>query len=220
MKSLRRYLVAGLLVWIPLGITILLIGFAVRQMDKTLALLPRPYQPSILLMNWIGHDQPVHIPGLGVLFILLVVLLTGILVANFIGRAFVGGWESLMHRVPVVRSIYSAAKNFAEIVFSDSGHAFKNVLLIQYPRRGIYSLAFQTSSYLGEIQGRIGEDLVGCFVPTTPNPTSGFIILVPKKDVIELSMDVDEALKMIISLGVVVPPWSGGPSPKAPERAD
>lgn len=220
MKSLRRYLVAGLLVWIPLGITILLIGFAVRQMDKTLALLPRPYQPSILLMNWIGHDQPVHIPGLGVLFILLVVLLTGILVANFIGRAFVGGWESLMHRVPVVRSIYSAAKNFAEIVFSDSGHAFKNVLLIQYPRRGIYSLAFQTSSYLGEIQGRIGEDLVGCFVPTTPNPTSGFIILVPKKDVIELSMDVDEALKMIISLGVVVPPWSGDPSPEAPERAD
>lgn len=220
MKSLRRYLVAGLLVWIPLGITILLIGFAVRQMDKTLALLPRPYQPSILLMNWIGHDQPVHIPGLGVLFILLVVLLTGILVANFIGRAFVGGWESLMHRVPVVRSIYSAAKNFAEIVFSDSGHAFKNVLLIQYPRRGIYSLAFQTSSYLGEIQGRIGEDLVGCFVPTTPNPTSGFIILVPKKDVIELSMDVDEALKMIISLGVVVPPWSGDPSPGAPERAD
>lgn len=220
MKSLRRYLVAGLLVWIPLGITILLIGFAVRQMDKTLALLPRPYQPSILLMNWIGHDQPVHIPGLGVLFILLVVLLTGILVANFIGRAFVGGWESLMHRVPVVRSIYSAAKNFAEIVFSDSGNAFKNVLLIQYPRRGIYSLAFQTSSYLGEIQGRIGEDLVGCFVPTTPNPTSGFIILVPKKDVIELSMDVDEALKMIISLGVVVPPWSGDPSPEAPERAD
>ena len=220
MKSLRRYLVAGLLVWIPLGITILLIGFAVRQMDKTLALLPRPYQPSILLMNWIGHDQPVHIPGLGVLFILLVVLLTGILVANFIGRAFVGGWESLMHRVPVVRSIYSAAKNFAEIVFSDSGHAFKNVLLIQYPRRGIYSLAFQTSSYLGEIQGRIGEDLVGCFVPTTPNPTSGFIILVPKKDVIELSMDVDEALKMIISLGVVVPPWSGDPGPEAPGRAD
>lgn len=220
MKSLRRYLVAGLLVWIPLGITILLIGFAVRQMDKTLALLPRPYQPSILLMNWIGHDQPVHIPGLGVLFILLVVLLTGILVANFIGRAFVGGWESLMHRVPVVRSIYSAAKNFAEIVFSDSGHAFKNVLLIQYPRRGIYSLAFQTSSYLGEIQGRIGEELVGCFVPTTPNPTSGFIILVPKKDVIELSMDVDEALKMIISLGVVVPPWSGDPAPGAPERAD
>ena len=220
MKSLRRYLVAGLLVWIPLGITILLIGFAVRQMDKTLALLPRPYQPSILLMNWIGHDQPVHIPGLGVLFILLVVLLTGILVANFIGRAFVGGWESLMHRVPVVRSIYSAAKNFAEIVFSDSGHAFKNVLLIQYPRRGIYSLAFQTSSYLGEIQGHIGEELVGCFVPTTPNPTSGFIILVPKKDVIELSMDVDEALKMIISLGVVVPPWSGDSSPEAPGRAD
>ncbi len=214
MKGLRRYLVAGLLIWIPLGITILLISFAVRQMDKTLALLPLKYQPSILLMNWLGADEPVHIPGFGVLFILTVVLLTGIFVANFIGRAFVGGWESLMDRVPVVRSIYSAAKNFAEIVFSDSSHAFKNVLLIQYPRRGIYSLAFQTSTYLGEIQARTGEDVVGCFVPTTPNPTSGFIILVPKKDVIELDMDVDEALKMIISLGVVVPPWEGNPDPE------
>ena len=216
MKGLRRYLVAGLLIWIPLGITILLISFAVRQMDKTLALLPQQYQPSILLMNWLGQDEPVHIPGFGVLFILAVVLLTGIFVANFIGRAFVGGWESLMDRVPVVRSIYSAAKNFAEIVFSDSSHAFKNVLLIQYPRRGIYSLAFQTSTYLGEIQARTGEDVVGCFVPTTPNPTSGFIILVPKKDVIELDMDVDEALKMIISLGVVVPPWQGNLDPDAP----
>jgi len=215
-KGLRRYLVAGLLIWIPLGITILLISFAVRQMDKTLALLPQQYQPSILLMNWFGAEEPVHIPGFGVLFILTVVLLTGIFVANFIGRAFVGGWESLMDRVPVVRSIYSAAKNFAEIVFSDSSHAFKNVLLIQYPRRGIYSLAFQTSTYLGEIQARTGEDVVGCFVPTTPNPTSGFIILVPKKDVIELDMDVDEALKMIISLGVVVPPWQGNLDPDAP----
>ena len=214
MKGLRRYLVAGLLIWIPLGITILLISFAVRQMDKTLALLPQQYQPSILLMNWFGAEEPVHIPGFGVLFILTVVLLTGIFVANFIGRAFVGGWESLMDRVPVVRSIYSAAKNFAEIVFSDSSHAFKNVLLIQYPRRGIYSLAFQTSTYLGEIQARTGEDVVGCFVPTTPNPTSGFIILVPKKDVIELDMDVDEALKMIISLGVVVPPWQGNLDPE------
>ncbi len=209
---LRRYLVAGLLVWIPLGITILLISFAVRQMDKSLALIPQKFQPSIILQQIFLTDEPVHIPGFGVILILLIVLLTGMFVANFIGRAFVGGWESLMDRVPVVRSIYSAAKNFAEIVFSDSSHAFKKVLLVEYPRKGIYSLAFQTSTHLGEVQGRTGEEVVGCFVPTTPNPTSGFIIMVPKRDVTVLDMEVDEALKMIISLGVVVPAWNGQPA--------
>ena len=206
---LRRYLVAGLLVWIPLGITILLISFAVRQMDKTLGLIPAQYRPEILLQQLFQTEDPVVIPGLGVILVFLILLITGVLAANFMGRAFLGGWESLMDRIPVVRSIYSAAKNFAEIVFSDSSHAFKRVLLIEYPRKGIYSLAFQTSTDLGEIQVRSGEDVVGCFVPTTPNPTSGFIILVPKRDVTVLDMDVDEALKMIISLGVVVPEWSG-----------
>lgn len=206
---LRRYLVAGLLVWIPLGITILLISFAVRQMDKTLGLIPAQYRPEFLLQQLFQTEDPVVIPGLGVILVFLILLITGVLAANFMGRAFLGGWESLMDRIPVVRSIYSAAKNFAEIVFSDSSHAFKRVLLIEYPRKGIYSLAFQTSTDLGEIQVRSGEDVVGCFVPTTPNPTSGFIILVPKRDVTVLDMDVDEALKMIISLGVVVPEWSG-----------
>lgn len=206
---LRRYLVAGLLVWIPLGITILLISFAVRQMDKTLGLIPAPYRPEILLQQLFQTEDPVVIPGLGVILVFLILFVTGVLAANFMGRAFLGGWESLMDRIPVVRSIYSAAKNFAEIVFSDSSHAFKRVLLIEYPRKGIFSLAFQTSTDLGEIQVRTGEDVVGCFVPTTPNPTSGFIILVPKRDVTVLDMDVDEALKMIISLGVVVPEWSG-----------
>jgi uncharacterized membrane protein len=204
---LRRYFVAGLLVWIPLGVTILLISFAVRQMDKSLALIPQKYQPSVILQQVFLQPEPVHIPGFGVILIIGIVLLTGMFVANFIGRAFVGGWESLMDRVPVVRSIYSAAKNFAEIVFSDSSHAFKKVLLVEYPRKGIYSLAFQTSTHLGEVQGRTGEEVVGCFVPTTPNPTSGFIIMVPRKDVTVLDMEVDEALKMIISLGVVVPEW-------------
>jgi uncharacterized membrane protein len=123
-----------------------------------------------------------------------------------------------MDRVPIVRSIYSAAKNFAEIVFSDSSNAFKKVLLVEYPRKGIYSLAFQTSTELGEVQERTGEEVVGCFVPTTPNPTSGFIIMVPKKDVTVLDMEVDEALKMVISLGVVVPRWSGE-KPMLPEEA-
>ncbi len=228
MKNLRKYLVAGLLVWIPLGITILLISFAVRQMDKSIALIPVQYQPGVVLAKLLGQPDPITdpiiIPGIGVVFIVLVVLLTGIFVANVIGRAFVGGWESLMDRIPVVRSIYSAAKNFAEIVFSDSSNAFKNVLLVEYPRKGIYSLAFQTSSDLGEVQGRTGEEVVGCFVPTTPNPTSGFIIIVPRKDVTVLDMEVDEALKMIISLGVVVPEWKVGGTDELPlelpEEAD
>jgi len=130
-----------------------------------------------------------------------------VLAANIVGKSMVGLWESALERIPVVRSVYSAAKNFAEIVFSDSGQSFKRVLLVEYPRKGIYSIAFQTSTSLGEVQARTGEEVVCTFLPTTPNPTSGFIIIVPKKDIIELDMDVDEALKMIMSLGVVVPTW-------------
>ena len=203
MKNLRKYIVAGLLVWLPLAVTYLLLNAAVNIMDglldRMVRVLPPAYRPEELF----GID----IPGLGVVFTFLLLLITGVLAANFVGRAFVGGWESLLDRIPFVRSIYSAAKNFAEIVFSDSSNAFKNVLLVEYPRKGIYSLAFQTSTDLGEVQGRTGEEVVGCFVPTTPNPTSGFIIIVPKQDVHVLDMEVDEALKMIISLGVVVPTW-------------
>ena len=203
MKNLRRYIVAGILVWLPLAVTYMLLSFAVGVMDglldKLLRILPAALHPEQLL--------GIRIPGLGVLFTFLLLLFTGVLAANIVGRAFVGGWESLLDRIPFVRSIYSAAKNFAEIVFSDSSHAFKKVYLVEYPRKGIYSIAFQTSADLGEVQGRTGEDVVGCFVPTTPNPTSGFIIVLPRKDVIQLDMEVDEALKMIISLGVVVPKW-------------
>jgi uncharacterized membrane protein len=216
MKRLRRYLVAGILVWAPLAVTFFIVKFAVGLIDKTLLLIPFAYRPENLLAELLDKDAPVHIPGLGIILTVIVLLLTGLLAANFIGRAFVGRWESFMDRIPVVRSIYSAAKNFAEIVFSDSSKAFKKVLLIEYPRKGIYSLAFQTSTELGEVQGRTGEDVVCCFVPTTPNPTSGFIIVAPKKDVTELDMDVDEALRMIISLGVVVPSWRNDKMPDLP----
>jgi uncharacterized membrane protein len=216
MKRLRRYLVAGILVWAPIAVTFLLLRFAVKIMDKTLAILGDDYQPDQLL--------GIHIPGLGVILTFLVLFITGMLAANFVGRYVVGGWESLMDRIPVVRSIYSAAKNFAEIVFSDSSDSFKNVLLIEYPRKGLYSLAFQTSSDLGEVQGRTGEDVICCFVPTTPNPTSGIVVMVPRKDVTVFDMDIDEALKMVISLGVVVPTWRREQTrelpfedPKAPE---
>lgn len=199
MKRVRRYIVAGILVWLPIGVTIFLLRFLLSVLDRTLLLIPEQYRPEEV----IGFA----IPGLGLVLTLVVLLVTGVLAANIVGRSLVGLWESVLERIPVVRSVYSAAKNFAEIVFSDSSQSFKKVLLIQYPRKGLYSLAFQTSSNLGEVQSRTGEDVICTFVPTTPNPTSGVIIIVPRKDVIELDMDVDEALKMIISLGVVVPTW-------------
>jgi len=199
MKRLRRYLVAGILVWLPLGVTIFLLRILIGLMDKSMVLVPQQYRPE----EWLGFA----IPGLGLVLTMLVLLLTGLLATNFLGRGMVSLWESMLERIPVVRSVYSAAKNFTEIVFSDSGQSFKKVLLIEYPRKGLFSLAFQTATQLGEVQGRTGEEIVCTFVPTTPNPTSGFIIIVPRKDVIELDMEVDEALKMIISLGVVVPTW-------------
>jgi uncharacterized membrane protein len=208
MKRLRRYLVAGLLVWIPLGITLLLLSFFVRLLDRTLGLVPSQYKPEALL----GFP----VPGLGVLLTFLILLVTGILAANIVGRQFMLAWESFLQRIPFVRAIYSAAKNFAEVVFSESGESFKNVLLIEYPRKGLYSLAFQTATELGEVQGRTGEEVVCCFVPTTPNPTSGYIVIVPKKDVTVMDMSVDEALRMIISLGVVVPRWKGGQAAQLP----
>jgi uncharacterized membrane protein len=199
LKHFRRYIVAGVLVWLPLGVTIFLIRTLIGVMDQSLRLLPAGYRPEALL----GFD----IPGLGLILTVIVLLLTGVLAANIVGRSMVSFWESVLDRIPIVRSVYSASKNFAEIVFSDSNQSFKQVLLIEYPRKGLYSLAFQTSSELGEVQDRTGEDVVCTFVPTTPNPTSGFIIIVPRKDVVVLDMEVDEALKMIISLGVVVPTW-------------
>jgi len=208
MKRLRRYLVAGILVWLPLGVTFFLLRFLIGLMDQSLKLIPPAYRPE----EWLG----VAIPGLGVILTIILLLVTGVLAANIVGRSIVGGWESLLERIPVVRSIYSAAKNFAEIVFSDSGKAFKKVLLVEYPRQGIYTLTFQTATEIGEIQGRTGEDVICCFVPTTPNPTSGFIIIVPKKDAIELDMEVDEAAKLIMSLGVVVPTWSKAQTEELP----
>ena len=145
------------------------------------------------------------IPGIGILLALLVLLGTGLIAANYFGKRFVDFWESFLERIPLVRNIYSAVKRFVEIILSDSTQSFSRVLLIEYPRKGLYSLSFQTSQDLGEIQDRTGSDVVCVFVPNTPNPTSGLILMVPEEDVIELDMNVEDALKMVISLGVVVP---------------
>ena len=199
MKKLQKYLIAGLLVWLPVVVTVLLFRFLITLMDQTLILLPSQIRPEAI----IGFK----LPGLGLILTLLVLIVTGIFAANFVGRSMVNFGEKIFKKIPIVRSVYSAAKNFADIVFSDSGQSFKKVLLIQYPRKGIYSLAFQTSTNLGEVQKKTGSDVVCTFVPTTPNPTSGFIIIIPKEDVIEMDMEIDEAFKMIVSLGVVVPEW-------------
>jgi len=201
MKHFRRLLVAGLLVWVPLGVTLVLMKILVDLMDQTLLLLPIAYRPETML----GF----RIPGLGIILALVVLLVTGALVANIIGRQLVGYWENLLNKIPLVRSVYSAAKQFAEIVFSDSTKSFNKVMLIEYPRKGLYSLCFQTSDDLGEVQSRTGEEVVCVFVPTTPNPTSGLILMVPKADVIELDMEIEQALQMVVSLGVVVPDWDG-----------
>jgi len=191
MKKFRTIIVAGLLVWVPLGATIFVLRLLISLFGN--------------LDSWLSDQLNIPIAGIGILLALLVLLGTGLIAANYFGKRIVSFWESLLERIPLVRNIYSAVKRFAEIVLSDSSQSFSKVLLIEYPRKGLYSLSFQTSQDLGEVQGKTGEDLVCVFVPTTPNPTSGLILMVPKQDVIELDMGVEDALKMVISLGVVVP---------------
>jgi len=194
---LKRYLIAGLLIWVPLVITVLVIRVLVDLMDNSLLLLPPDWRPDALL--------GVHIPGLGVVLTLLIVFVTGMVVANFMGRKLVSGWESLLSRIPFVRTIHSAVKQVMETLFSPNGQSFRKVLLIEYPRKGVWTLAFQTGEPQGEIRDKAGSDVVTVFVPTTPNPTSGFVIIVPKDEMIEMDMPVEEGLKLIMSLGVVGP---------------
>jgi uncharacterized membrane protein len=195
----RKYLIAGLLVWMPLGITFLVIKAIVGFLDKTVLLLPETYQPD----NLIGF----HIPGLGVLLAVILVLTTGMIVANLLGRRLVNAWESLLSRIPLVRTLYAGVKQIMEAVLAADAKSFRRVLLVEYPRKGVWSLAFMTSEQLGEVQEKTESDVISVFIPTTPNPTSGFVLMVPEKDVILLDMSVEEGLKMIISMGVVVPDW-------------
>ncbi len=200
---LRRYLIAGLLIWLPLGVTLLVFKLLVGLVEQLIAVIPAQYHPEVLL----GIETPYFNVILTLTAMFVVMVLTGLVVTNLFGRKLVKLWESLLGRIPVVRSIYQSAKQIAETVFSSTGKSFRKVLLIEYPRKGLYTLAFQTGSSAGEVQAKTGEEVTTVFVPTTPNPTSGFIILVPTKDVIELEMNVDEALKMVISLGMVEPQW-------------
>ena len=194
---MKKYLITGLLIWVPLVITVWVLSFLVGTLDQTLLLLPASWQPRF----WLGF----HIPGLGVLLTLAVVLATGVLAANIIGQRLVLYWEGLLARIPIFKSLYFSVKQVSDTLFSSSGMAFRKALLVQYPRQGSWTIAFLTGQPGGDVANHLKGDYVSVYVPTTPNPTSGFFLMMPAADVVELDISVDAALKYIISMGVVPP---------------
>ncbi len=196
MNALKRYFITGLLIWVPLGITIWVVTALMGALDQSLLLLPESWRPDV----WLG----IHIPGLGVILTGVVIVVTGLFAANLIGQRLVKFWESLLHRIPVVKSIYGSVKQVSDSLLSGSGMAFKKVLLVRYPHAGAWSLAFQTN-IPDEVAGQLDADHVAVFIPTTPSPVNGFYFYVRRDAVIELDMSVDAALKAIVSMGVVSP---------------
>jgi len=193
----RKYLITGLLIWIPLVITLWVLKLIVDALDQSLLLLPESFRTE----HWLG----VHIPGMGAILTVAIVFLTGVFARNFFGAQLVELWHEVLHRIPVVNSIYSSVKQISDTLFSSSGQAFRKALLVQWPREGMWTIAFMTGAPGGEVLSHVPEDCVSVYVPTTPNPTGGYFVIVPRKDVIELDMTVDQALKYIISMGVVPP---------------
>jgi uncharacterized membrane protein len=198
MSALRKWLFAGLLVIVPLVITLGVLNWIIGTLDQTLAILPEAWHPDRLL----GF----HIPGFGVVLTLLILLVVGAAASNFIGRKLVSWGDAVVSRIPVVRSIYSSVKQVSDTVFSDSGNAFRTAVLVQWPREGVWTVAFVTGSPSGEVAAYLRDEYLSVFVPTTPNPTGGYFVIVRTSDCIELEMSVDAALKYIVSMGVVTPP--------------
>lgn len=195
---IRKYLISGLLVWLPIWVTLLVVKFLVDLLSKSLLLLPPEWQPDVLL--------GVHVPGIGVIITLVVIFLTGVLAANVLGRGFVSLWDAVVERIPLVRTVYTGVKQVTETLFKPGGQSFRKVLLVEYPCPGVWSIAFQTGEVRKEIEEQVNAGpMVSYFIPTTPNPTSGFLMMAPKNKVIEVEMSVDQALKFVISLGVVSP---------------
>jgi uncharacterized membrane protein len=211
-RTFRNYLIAGLLIWIPILVTFWVLRFLSGILDQSLLLLPPPWRPEALF----GH----YIPGLGVILSLLLLFVTGVLVKNLFGRQMVDALERLVRRVPVVGTVYGGAKSFSETVLTDTGRSFKQVVMLEFPRKGLYSIGFITSQDLEEIQARTAREVICVFVPTTPNPTTGFLVMVPREEIVMLDMSVDEAFKTLFTLGVVVPTWRKKPAPDhlAPQK--
>jgi uncharacterized membrane protein len=201
MKSVRKWLLAGLLVIVPVGITVWVMEWIISSLDKTLLILPQAWHPDKLL----GF----HIPGFGVILAFAILLTVGAVASNFFGKKLVIWWDALLNRIPVVRSIYSSVKQVSDTLFSDSGNAFRKAVLVQWPRTDVWTIAFVTGTPGGDVINHLHGDYVSVYVPTTPNPTGGYFVMLKKTDCIELKMSVDEALKYIVSMGVVVP---GGPT--------
>ena len=197
---IKKYLLAGLLVWTPLAITVAVLSWLVGSLDgmfigtlSKLHIFPRE------TIDWLAD-----VPGLGVILVVVALLVTGALVSNVAGRWWVRQWDYLFTHIPIVKSIYTSVKKVSDTLFSDGGNAFRKALLVQYPRQGLWTIAFQTGTPSGEVAQKIaGEDLISIYVPTTPNPTSGFFLVVPRSEVIELDLSVDEALTYVISMGAV-----------------
>ncbi|MBA4327223.1 MAG: hypothetical protein C0428_03275 [Polaromonas sp.] len=206
MNALRRWLLAGLLVLVPLAITVWLLNWVIGTLDQTLQILPVAWQPDRLL----GF----HIPGFGVLLALAIVLSIGAVASNFLGRKLVRWWDALLSRIPIVRSIYSSVKQVSDTLFSENGNAFRKALLVQWPREGVWTIAFQTGMPGGDVANHLTGDYMSVYVPTTPNPTGGYFVMLKRADCIELKMSVDEALTYVISMGVVVPGSAASYKPK------
>ena len=195
---MKKYFITGLLVLVPLFITVWVISGLVGMMDQSLFLLPETWRPKAQL--------GLEIPGMGAMLTLLIIFVTGVIATNFFGKRMILVWEALLARVPVVKSIYASVKQVSDTLFSDSGNAFRQAVLVQFPRPGAWTIAFVTGKPGGDVANHLSGDYLSVYVPTTPNPTGGYFLMLPRADVVELDMSVDEALKYIISMGVVAPP--------------
>ena len=200
MAALKKYIIAGLLVWLPFAATVVIVKLVIDLLDKTILLLPPEWHPVALL----GFS----IPGFGIILALSILLLTGMLAANLFGRRFVEIWERLLNKIPLVRSIYSSIKQISNTIFDPSGKSFRKVVMLQYPRKGLWSIGFLTNDNVGDEMSTVDDRLVAVFIPTTPNPTSGFIIMTRNDEITELDMSVEEGFKFIISMGVIIPDGS------------
>lgn len=212
MATMRRYLIAGLLVWIPLAITFWVLSLLVELMDQSLLIVPARFRSDALL----GF----HLPGLGAVLTLAILLATGAIAANFFGKRLLAVWESLVGRIPIVRSIYGGVKQISDTLFSPDGKAFRRAVLVRYPHPGAWTVALVTGTPEHEVTDHLGHDQVAVFVPTTPNITAGFFLIVPRSDTFELQMSVDQALKYIISMGVAEPPRLSGRPERHPSGTD
>jgi len=195
-KRLRNYFISGLLFWVPLALTVLVIKFFLELINN---LIPQKYLPEAIF------NLDTTIPGSGIILVLIVILITGVLVTNILGRKLVALWEKVLNKIPGFRNIYNVLKKVSDTVFNTSTESFRKAFLIQYPSKGIWVIAFQSGHYTDDAESIIGEEIINLFVPTTPNPTSGFFVMMEKKDAFELDMSVEEAFKLVISAGVVTP---------------